>query len=84
MFKKMLIPGVIGAILGAILLVYFGDSQAKFIRPLLATYTMILGIKFIFNAFKPKLVSKKFKHYQALAGAGVFWILLVAVVGVQL
>ncbi|MES2649058.1 MAG: TSUP family transporter [Bacteroidota bacterium] len=72
MFKKLVIPGVVGAILGAILLVYFGDSQAKYIRPILATYTMILGIKFIYNAFKPKLVNKKFKQYSALAGAGGF------------
>jgi uncharacterized protein len=72
MFKKLVIPGVIGAIFGAILLVYFGDSQAKYIRPILATYTMILGIKFIFNAFKPKVPNKKFKQYSALAGAGGF------------
>lgn len=72
MFKKLVIPGVIGAILGAILLVYFGDSQAKYIRPILATYTMILGIKFIFNAFKPKLINKKFKQYSTLAGTGGF------------
>lgn len=73
LFKALVIPGVIGAIVGAILLVKFGDSHARYIRPALACYTLILGIKFIFNAFRQQVVGKKFKHYKALAGAGGFF-----------
>lgn len=72
MFWKLVIPGVIGAIFGAILLVYFGDTQAQYIRPILAAYTMFLGIKFIINAFKNSVPNKKFKHYRLLAGTGGF------------
>lgn len=72
LFRALVIPGVIGAILGALLLVKFGDSHAQYIRPILATYTLILGVKFIFNAFRKRVASKKFKHYKALAGTGGF------------
>lgn len=72
LFKALVIPGVLGAIAGAFLLVKFGDSHAQYIRPILATYTLILGVKFIFNAFKKKVTTKKFRHYKALAGTGGF------------
>jgi siroheme synthase-like protein len=72
LFKLIVIPGVIGAIAGAVLLVKFGDSHAKYIKPALATYTLILGIKFIYNAFVKQKRTKKFKLYGPLAGAGGF------------
>lgn len=72
MFKALLIPGVLGAILGAILLIKLGDTQAKYIKPILALYTMFLGIKILINAFRSKKVQKKFRHYGWLAGVGGF------------
>jgi uncharacterized protein len=72
LFKAIVIPGVIGAIAGAWLLVKFGDSHGQYLRPIMACYTLFLGLKFIFNAFKTTLPKKKFKHYQLLAGAGGF------------
>lgn len=72
MFKAMLIPGVIGAVLGAGLLVYFGETHISILRPLMATYTLILGIKIFLNAFKKVYQKKKFKRYGWLAGIGGF------------
>ena len=72
MFKALLIPGVIGAVLGAILLVKFGETHIAYIRPAMAVYTLFLGIKIFTNAFKSTTVKKKFKHYGWLAGAGGF------------
>lgn len=72
LFKIIVIPGVIGAIAGAVLLVKFGDSHAKYIKPALAFYTLTLGIKFIYNAFIQLRPNKKFKLYGPLAGAGGF------------
>jgi siroheme synthase-like protein len=72
LFKAIVIPGVIGAIAGAWLLVKFGDSHAQYIRPLMACYTLFLGVKFIFNAFRKNVPKKKFKHYKLLAGTGGF------------
>jgi uncharacterized membrane protein YfcA/siroheme synthase (precorrin-2 oxidase/ferrochelatase) len=72
LFRTIVIPGVIGAIAGAILLVRFGESNGQYLRPIMACYTLFLGVKFIFNAFRKSVPKKKFKHYKLLAGAGGF------------
>jgi uncharacterized protein len=72
MFKALVIPGVLGAILGAVLLVNFGETHIRFVRPLMACYTLFLGIKIFINAFKASTIRKKFRHYGWLAGAGGF------------
>lgn len=71
MFKALVIPGIIGAILGALLLVYFNDTHIKYLRPAIAVYTLLLGVRIFSNAFR-KQQKKKFKRYGWLAGAGGF------------
>jgi siroheme synthase-like protein len=73
LFKALLIPGILGAIAGAILLVLAGERYGKIIRPVIAIYTLVLGIKFIINAFREMKPQKKFKHYRLLAGIGGFF-----------
>lgn len=73
LFKALLIPGVLGAIAGAILLVLAGEHYGNIIRPVIAGYTLMLGIKFILNAFREIKPQKKFKHYRLLAGVGGFF-----------
>lgn len=73
LFRTLLIPGVAGAILGAVLLVYLGEKYGSFIRPLLACYTLFLGIKILASAFRNRIRKKKYKHYKTLAGAGGFF-----------
>jgi siroheme synthase-like protein len=73
LFKALVIPGVIGAIAGAVLLVFAGKEYGGFIRPFIACYTLFLGIKFILNAFRHVKRGKKFKQYRALAGVGGFF-----------
>ncbi len=72
LFKALLIPGIIGAILGAILLTQFGETHYQYIRPLMAIYTMFLGAKILITAFRNSKVQKKFKRYGWLAGIGGF------------
>ena len=72
LFKVLVIPGVLGAIFGALLLYYLGDKHSNYIRPVLACYTLILGIRIFINAFKKLKVRSKFKRYGLLAGAGGF------------
>jgi siroheme synthase-like protein len=72
LFKALVIPGIIGAVFGAILLVKFGDAQTAYIKPVIATYTMLLGLRILWNAFKKEQKKKKFKHYGWLAGFGGF------------
>ena len=72
LFKNILIPGVIGAILGALLLSFFGEKYSGIIKPILATYTFILGLRILLNAFKKNKVRKKTKRVGWLAAAGGF------------
>lgn len=72
LFKVLVIPGVIGSIIGALLLVWFNDTHIKYLRPLMAIYTLLLGVKIFLNAFKGHGEKKKFKRYGWLAGAGGF------------
>ncbi len=71
LFKALVIPGVIGAVLGALLLVWFDDTHIKYLRPAMAIYTLMLGLKIFSNAFRTTGKSK-FKRYGWLAGAGGF------------
>jgi hypothetical protein len=72
LFKALLIPGVLGAVIGAWLLSEFGDNYARYFRPLLASYTLFLGIRILLNAFKKNRIAKKVKRVGWLAGAGGF------------
>lgn len=72
LFRTILIPGVLGAILGALLLSYLGEKYAGIIKPILAVYTFILGIRILLNAFKKNKIRQKTKRVGWLAGAGGF------------
>jgi siroheme synthase-like protein len=73
LFKALVIPGVIGAAVGAMFLVLIGEEYGKWLRPAIAVYTLFLGIKFILNAFRELKPQKKFKHYRVLAAFGGFF-----------
>jgi uncharacterized membrane protein YfcA len=73
LFKTLLIPGVVGAILGAWLLCTVGDAFEPYIRPVISVYTFILGIRILLQAFKKSdNKPKKIKRAGWLAGAGGF------------
>lgn len=73
LFKVLVIPGVIGAIAGAWLLSKYGDSYANYLKPVMACYTLLLGARILFNAFRKQLrAKKKFKNYKILAVVGGF------------
>lgn len=59
--KALAIPAVIGAIAGALLLNYVGERYAKITKPLIAAYTMYLGIRILQNAFKKKVINQQKK-----------------------
>jgi len=70
--KALLLPGIIGAVAGALLLIWLDSSGAKFVKPLLAVYMMILGIRILSRAFKQNAVKKRVKNVGWLAGMGGF------------
>jgi siroheme synthase-like protein len=72
LFKALLIPGVIGAILGAILLTQLGATHIEYLRPIMAAYTLFLGLRILLLAFRKQRQQKKFKRYGILAGTGGF------------
>lgn len=72
LFKTLLIPGVLGAIIGAIFLAYAGENYSEMIRPVISGYTLLLGVRIITNAFKEKKKAQKVKRAGWLAGAGGF------------
>jgi uncharacterized membrane protein YfcA len=72
LFKILVVPGILGAIFGAFLLSKYGDTHAQYLKPVMAVYTLFLGVRIFSNAFRDKKVTKKFKHYGWLAGVGGF------------
>jgi len=72
LFKALVVPGIIGAVLGALLLVWFDDTHIKYLRPAMAVYTLLLGIRIFSNAFRNTNTKTKFKRYGWLAGTGGF------------
>nr|WP_257573015.1 sulfite exporter TauE/SafE family protein [Hymenobacter telluris] len=72
LFKVLLIPGVLGAVTGAYLLATFGEEYAKYVKPFLAVYLLLLGIRIISKAFTKPGPRKKHKKLGFLAAAGGF------------
>ncbi|PZF71663.1 TSUP family transporter [Taibaiella soli] len=72
LFKYLVAPGVIGAILGAWLLAKYGNDYANYFRPVLAVYTLLLGARIIWNAFRKNKKVEKLKRVGWLAAAGGF------------
>lgn len=71
LFKQLLIPGVLGAIAGAYILSSF-EEYNTIIRPIVAAYTLILGIIIINKAIRRATEKAKTKNVGALAGFGGF------------
>jgi len=71
LFKTLVIPGAIGAILGAILAVY-AKSYSTYVRIPLSVYTFYLGYYIIRKAIKRKQQSTRVKRAGWLAGFGGF------------
>lgn len=68
--KKLAIPAVIGAILGALCLTYVGEYYSKITKTVIAFYTLYLGFKILSNAFNPKK-DKTLKKKTNLTRLGV-------------
>ncbi|ESU28324.1 siroheme synthase domain-containing protein [Flavobacterium limnosediminis JC2902] len=72
--KKLLlwlaIPGVIGAVSGALLLIYLGNKYETITYAILASYTMLIGIRLIIIAFRKKIEKQKIKNTGILGFSG--------------
>lgn len=72
LFRALIIPGVLGAIGGAMLLSQLGDQYASYIKPALAVYTLLLGARILSRAFLKKAKKRRARRLGWLAGAGGF------------
>jgi len=75
--KKMLIwlaiPGVVGAILGSLFVIYIGEEYEHYAYPFVALYLFIIAIRLLAIAFKNKIVRKKIKRIGLLGFSGGFF-----------
>jgi len=69
LLKKLILPGVIGAILGAILITVV---NGKAIKPFVSAYLVVMGFVIIQKAFKKIKKKKKTKNLAPLALFGGF------------
>lgn len=74
LFRSLVIPGAIGAAVGAYLISYFGDddSLGKMIKPFVAGYILIIGLMIIRKAFVVNKKKNKIKRVGPLALVGGF------------
>lgn len=68
--KRLAIPAVFGAIIGAVSLTYLGEYYSKITKTIISFYTLYLGIQILSNAFKNKQ-DKKLKQKTNLTRLGV-------------
>ena len=71
LFKTLVIPGVIGALLGASL-AFYGQKYSVYVRIPLSLYTLYLGFFIVKKAFRKKTEQFKIKCAGWLASAGGF------------
>lgn len=71
LFKTLALPGALGAALGAYILSSF-EEYNYLIRPVVASYTLILGIIIVRKAFGPPKGKTKTKNVGPLAAFGGF------------
>jgi len=67
---KLLIPGIIGGVLGAYILVNISGSA---IKPFIAVYLMLMGLVIIYKAFRPLKQKKITKTVTPLGLVGGFF-----------
>jgi uncharacterized protein len=72
LFFWIAIPGVIGAVGGALLLTFLGNKYETITYGILASYTLLIGIRLITLAYAKKIERKKLKNTSLLGFTGGF------------
>ena len=71
LFRTLLLPGILGAILGAFVLSKL-EGYNYIIKPLVSSYTLFLGLVIIFKALKKDKIRERIKKIFPLALVGGF------------
>ena len=73
LFLWLVIPGVIGAVAGSLLLIYLGDKYENIAYAIVSSYTFLIGIRLIYIAFKKDITKKPLNSTGPLGFAGGFF-----------
>jgi len=71
LFKKLLLPGILGAIAGAYILSSL-ENYGHIIKPIVSAYTLFLGIKILLKAVEKAKKTKPLNRVGPLAFIGAF------------
>jgi uncharacterized membrane protein YfcA len=69
LFLRLLVPGIIGAILGAVLITQF---DGKVLKPFISAYLLLMGLYILSKAYRHVVQRKEPKHIAKLALFGGF------------
>jgi siroheme synthase-like protein len=73
LFRKLVLPGAIGAVAGAIAVSYVSKEYIRFIKPLVAIYTLVLGVLIVIRTLRVSSQrGRKIKRIIPVAAAGGF------------
>lgn len=72
LFRHLVLPGVAGAVLGALTLVFLGEWNGDMLRILIAVYALFLGVRILSRVFRKKQGPRQVKRLGWLAGCGGF------------
>lgn len=73
LFFWLVVPGVIGAVAGSLLLIYLGDKYENIAYSIVSSYTFLIGIRLIYIAFKKNITKKPLNSTGTLGFAGGFF-----------
>jgi len=71
LFKKLLLPGILGAIAGAYILSSL-ENYGHIIKPIVSAYTLFLGVKILLKAVEKAKKTKPLNRVGPLAFIGAF------------
>ena len=72
LFRALVWPGLIGTVVGVITVSFISKEYFSVIKPMVALYTLTLGIIIILRAFKKPKKRKKVKNIYPIAFSGGF------------
>jgi len=74
LFRKLVLPGAIGAVAGALAISFISKEYFSIVKPIIAAYTLTLGLVIIIRAIRVSSnKAKKIKHIQPVAALGGFF-----------
>lgn len=72
LFRKLLVPGIIGAAAGAAAISFISKDSLSIVKPLVSVYTLVLGVAIILKAVNFVIIKRKLTAIAPIAAAGGF------------